>query len=83
MHLIFVLKLQLLIFSSPRAAEQWKLSPRCHRGAMLPEPHSRVPLGWGWWRIGTGGASICMEEEYLFLPQYPCKESFKLHLKMK
>lgn len=79
MHLIFVLKLQLLIFSSPRAAKRQKLSPQCHRGVMIPEPqHGRVPLGWGWresahvWR-----QNIC------FSPCYPRKEPFKPHLKMK
>lgn len=79
MHLIFVLKLQLLIFSFPRAAKRQKLSPWCHRGVMIPEPrHGRVLLGWGWqesahvWR-----QNIC------FSRCYTCKECFKLRLKMK
>lgn len=66
MHLIFVLKLQLLIFSSLRVAEQQKLSLWCHCVLMLPEPQrGREPPGWAGLAGNPRGA---VEEEYLFLP---------------
>lgn len=70
LHLIFVLKLQLLIFSSPRAAKQQKLSPRCHRGVMLPEPqHSWVPPGWAGEESSQGVSAYIWRKNICFSPR--------------